>query len=163
MRRKIFVAVQITAFLVSVLFLVSCTSKPVSLSEVPVYTGAVEQTADKGIGATLAKNNQIDAAMRNAVGVGGKTEQKGYVLPKETTWAQVKDFYDSKLKSSGWAAGGGGKAGNIANDVMNVVNQNNPMMQTAIWAKGKQNLTVMLVTNPVNKTEKNLILSLSTN
>ena len=162
MKRKMLVAVQAVALLVLIV-LAACSSKPVNLSELPVYTGAVEHSADKGgIGGTLANNNQIDAAMRNAGGVGGNTEQKGYRLPKETTWDALKRFYDEKLISSGWKGGAGGKAGNMATEIMNVANQNNPLMQTAIWSKGKQTLTIMLMTNPINKTEKDLIFSLST-
>lgn len=163
MKRRLSVAVRV-GVIAALFALVSCSSKPATLSELPVFAGAVEHTADKGgIGGTLAKNNQVDAAMRTAVGVGGKTEQKGYRLPKETTWEDLKGFYEGKLSASGWKSGAGGKAGNVAADVMNVVNQNNPVMQTAIWARGKQTVTIMLMTNPITRTEKDLIISLSTN
>ncbi len=155
--------IALTSLVIAMIVTAACSSKPLSLDDVPAYPGAVVHTAEQGgIGATLDKNMQTDAAVRKAVGVGGSTQQKGFRLPNNATWDDVKRFYDDKMKAQGWASGGGGKAGDMVSGVMDAVNQNNPMSQTAIWAKGKQNLTIIMVTNPINKTDKDLLISLST-
>jgi hypothetical protein len=148
--------------IVAAIVLTAC-SGPVSMTDLPVYPGATEHKEGQSpVGNTLAKNAQTDAAMRSAVGVGGKTEQKGYRLPKAAKWDDVKRFYDDKLKAAGWSSGTGGIMGGMASDVMNVANKSNTQSQTALYSKGKQSLTVIVVASP-KKGERDLLLSLSTN
>lgn len=62
--------------IVAAIVLTAC-SGPVSMTDLPVYPGATEHKEGQSpIGNTLAKNAQTDAAMRSAVGVGGKTGGK---------------------------------------------------------------------------------------
>lgn len=139
-------------------------SKPVALAEIPAYPGATElKEGESALGASLGQNMRTDAAIRTAAGIGGKTEQKGYRLPANTTWFDVRSYYEAKLKDSGWSSGNGasGDAADMANNVLNAANSINPITQTAIWSSGNQTLTVTMITNPVQSTEKTVILSQS--
>ena len=135
--------------------------------DLPVYPGAVElKEGESAIGDTLAQNMEQDAAMREALGAlgSGSTGQKGFQLPTEATWEQVKAFYDKELTAAGWQSGLGGIAGNMVdvNAMMEAANQGNELFQTALWSKGKQTLTTVMVTDPTDQAKKELILSLST-
>lgn len=133
-------------------------------NDLPKFPGATELKAGEStIGNTLAQNMKQDASVRQAMGAGGKIEQKGFKLPGDANWEQVKNFYDKELKTGGWESGLGGVAGGFVdiNAVMGAANKGNDLFQTAIWSKGKQTLTVALVTNPTDKKQRELILSLS--
>jgi hypothetical protein len=131
-------------------------SAAATLNDIPAYPGATElKPGESNIADTLANNNQADAAMRGQVGVGGKTEQKGYNLPKDANWDQVKAFYDEKLKAGGWGTN------TLVSGIMDQANQGNDLFQTSNWQKGTQNVTVVMVVSPVNADEKQLIVSLS--
>jgi hypothetical protein len=149
--KKLFVSVlMLVALSLSACSMIGGTS-PVALGDLPAYPGRIADT--------LAKNGSTDAAMRNAVGVGGKTEQRGFSASKDTTWDAVKKFYDDKLTSTGWGA----PAGNaITNNILSQVNQQNDMFQTVIYSRGKQTLSVIRLADPISK-EVTLILSLTTN
>ncbi|HEX7502694.1 MAG TPA: hypothetical protein VF451_04680 [Acidobacteriota bacterium] len=137
----------------------------VASGDLPTYPGAVELKAgSSAIGGTLAQNMKQDAGLRQAMGAGGKIEQRGFTLPAGATWDQVKGFYDKELKAGGWQSGLGGAAGSFVdiNAVMGAANQGNDLFQTAMWSKGKQTLTVAVITGPIDKKERQLILSLST-
>jgi hypothetical protein len=136
-----------------------------SAGDLPKFPGATELKAGEStIGNTLAQNMKQDTAMRTAMGAGGKTEQLGFQLPGDATWEQVKSFYEKELKVSGWESGLGGVAGGLVdiNAVMGAANQGNDLFQTAIWSKGKQTLTVAMLTNPTDRKKQELVLSLST-
>jgi hypothetical protein len=136
----------------------------VTSGDLPKYPGAVELKAGETvIGNTLAQNMKQDEAVRKAMGTGGKIEQKGFKLPADAQWDQVKGFYDKELKAGGWESGLGGVAGGFVdvNAVMGAANQGNDLFQTAIWSKGKQTLTVAMVTSPTDRKDRELILSLS--
>ncbi len=157
-----------------VLTLLACNSilpfggSAVAIKDLPAYTGATElKEGESNIGNTLAKNMEQDAAIKKAMGNlggGGKLEQRGLQLPAEATWEQVKSFYDKQLGDSGWKSGLGGLAGGLVdvNAVMGAANQDNDLFQTAIWSKDKQTLTLVMITDPTDKTQKQLIMSLST-
>jgi hypothetical protein len=135
-----------------------------SAGDLPRFPGATELKAgESAIGNTLAQNMKQDAAMRQALGAGGKTEQSGFKLPGDATWEQVKSFYDKELRASGWESGLGSIAGGFVdiNAVMGAANQGNDLFQTAMWSKGKQTLTVAMITNPRDKKQRELLLSLS--
>ena len=137
----------------------------VTSGDLPTYPGAAELKAGEStIGNTLGKNMKQDAALRQAMGTGGKTEQRGFKLPAGTTWEQVKSFYDKELKAGGWESGLGGAAGNFVdiNAVMGAANRGNDLFQTAIWSKGKQTLTVSMIADPTDRKQQELVLSLST-
>lgn len=165
---------SIQPFLISlvVLTLLACNSllpfggtSAVAMSDLPAYPSAVElKPGESVIGDTLADNEAQDAALRQAAGVGGQTEQRGFQLPAEATWDQVKGFYDKELTAAGWQSGLGGIANNFVDvdAVLEQTNQSNEAFQTAIWSKGKQTLSVVMITNPTDATKKELILSLST-
>jgi len=144
--------------LVSLFVLAACGgSSKVSLNDLPVYPDAVElKEGESVIADTLADNNQTDAAFRGQLGLGGSVEQKGFSLPADTSWDDVKAFYDEKLKADGWGTN------NLVSGIMEQANQSNDRFRTANWQKSKQNLTVMMVASPVNPDEKELILSLAT-
>lgn len=146
------------------LIVLCCCGGDVGSGALPRFPGASELKAgESAIGSTLAKNMEQDAAMRKAMGAGGKTEQLGFRLPGDATWEQVKEFYERELKAGGWESGLGGVAGGFVdiNAVMGAANQGNDLFQTAMWSKGKQTLTVMMVTSPTDRRQRELILSLS--
>ncbi|NTV63513.1 MAG: hypothetical protein HGA65_08260 [Oscillochloris sp.] len=151
------------ATLASAMLLGACGSKPVTLADLPVYEGATElKPGESNLADTLQQNGQQSTAMGQALGAGGSTEQKGFDLPAETTWDQVKTFYTDKLKASGWAEGMSGPGASIANQALSQVNQGNDLFQMTIFSKDKQTLTVMRVADPTDATKVQLILSLST-
>ena len=113
--------------------------------DLPVYPGAVElKEGESTIGDTLAQNMEQDAAIREALGAlgSGSTEQKGFQLPAEATWEQVKAFYEKELTAAGWQSGLGGIAGNMVdvNAMMEATNQSNewfshdPWITTSTWS-----------------------------
>jgi hypothetical protein len=139
------------------LLLAACGgSPPATLADIPAYPGTVElKPGESNIADTLAKNNQTDAALRTQLGTGGKTEQKGYGLPKDAKWDQIKSFYDEKLKAGGWSTN------SLVSGIMEQANQGNSLFQTANWQKDKQNVTIVRVTSPLNAYDKQLLISLS--
>jgi hypothetical protein len=127
-----------------------------TLGDIPAYPGAVElQAGASTIADTLASNNQADAAMRQQLGVGGSTEQKGYSLPRDTSWEQVKGYYDEQLKAAGWGTN------SMVSGIMEQANQGNELFRTANWQKGGQNVTVVMLTSPTDAAQKELVISLS--
>ena len=156
--------VMLSAVLSVLLFILSACGGKAAAGDLPRFPGATQLKAgESAIGDTLAQNMKQDAALRQAMGAGGKTEQIGFRLPGEATWEQIKSFYDKELKAGGWQSGLGGVAGGVVdiNAVMGAANRGNDLFQTALWSKGKQTLTVSMTTNPINKTQRELILSLS--
>ena len=139
------------------LLLAACGgSPPATLADIPAFPGAAELKAgDSNIADTLANNNQADAALRAQLGTGGKTEQKGFSLPSDAKWDQIKSFYDEKLKASGWGTN------SLVSGIMEQANQGNDLFQTANWQKDKQNVTIVMVTSPTDNAQKQLIVSLS--
>lgn len=127
---------------------------PATMNDIPAPPNAT--ALDANIANTLASNMQQDAAMRQAMGAGGKTEQKGYSVPKDTQWDAVKSFYADKLKAAGW------ETNSMVSNIMAQANAANPMYQTEMWKKGNQTLTVILLADPVSQ-DKQVLLSLSTN
>jgi hypothetical protein len=47
------------------------------------------------------------------------------------------------------------------NALMKTTNEGNDLFKTAIWTKSKQTLTVVMVTDPTDAKQKQLLLSLS--
>ncbi len=145
------------------LLLAACGSAPATIADLPVYPGAVElKPGESAIGDTLQENMQQDAAMREAMGVGGSTEQKGFTLTADASWDAIKSFYSEELKAKGWQEGAGGPGGAMASQMLEQVNQGNELFQTAMYSKGNQVLSVIRVANPVNPDQVELVLSLST-
>ena len=136
-----------------------------TLSDVPVYPGATELVeGESNIADTLAKNVEQNEAMKQAMsGMGSTIDQKGFQLPAEATWEEVKAFYGKELEAAGWSSGLGGIAGGFVdvNAVMEAANQGNDLFQTTLWSKDKQTLTAVMVTDPTDTTQKQLIFSLS--
>ena len=133
------------------LVLVACGGgAPATLADIPAYSGANElKPGESTIADTLVQNMQQSQAM------GAKIEQKGYNLPKDAQWEKVNSFYEEKLKASGWATN------STINSVMAQANAGNDMVKVANWQKGKQNLSIIMVTDPINPDTKQLILSLA--
>jgi hypothetical protein len=151
------------ALAVVILMMPGCGGNAAS-SDLPKYPGAIElQAGETAIGNTLAQNMKRDEAMRKSMGAGGKIEQKGFQLPADAQWEQVRGFYEKELKAAGWKSGLGGVAGGFVdiNAVMGTANQGNDLFQTAIWSRGKQTLTVAMVTSPTDRKQRELLLSLS--
>ena len=150
--------VQVIAVALIAAVLSACAGAPsaATLNDMPAYPGAVElKPGESTLGDTLAQNNQADAALRGQLGTGGKTEQKGFSLPQDTKWDAVRGFYDEKLKGLGWGTD------SMVSGIMEQANQNNDMVKTALWKKGTQTVTVIMVTSPTDATDKELVLSLS--
>lgn len=158
MKGKISFITLCAAAALLVLALAACGgSAPATVNDLPAYPGASELKAGSStIGDTLAKNMQTDAGLRQAIGSGGKTEQKGFTLPKGTAWDAVKKFYDDKLKAAGW-----GEPNSMVSNVLAQVNQSNDAFQTATYTRGNQTLAVIRLVDPISN-EVTLILSLST-
>ena len=151
--------------LVLLLFLAACGGGTVTVNDIPAYpeAQALEPGTDP-VADTLVDNMMQDAQIRDSVNVGGQIEQKAYRLPAGTSWSDVESFYNNQLGDEGWENGLGGIAGNIAGDVMSTVNEGNDMMQTGIWSKGKQTLTLVRVAESVDENGTFLlIMSLATN
>lgn len=148
----------VTLTLIAIALLAACGgSPPATLSDIPTYPDAVElKPGESTIGDTLAQNNQMDTALRGQLGVGGKTEQKGYRLPKDVQWDQVKGFYEEKLKAAGWSSN------SLVSGIMEQANQGNDLFRIVNWQRGSQNVSVIMLTSPTNADEKELIISLST-
>ena len=153
--RKQFAAVLLVLSLLGLL--AACGgSSPATLADIPAYPGSKElQPGESTIADTLANNNQTDAAMRARLGTGGKTEQKGFDLPNDANWDQIKSFYDEKLKAGGWGTN------NLVSGIMEQANQGNELFRTANWQRNSQNVTIVMVTSPVDGSQKQLIVSLS--
>jgi curli biogenesis system outer membrane secretion channel CsgG len=153
-RTKLFTAVLIV---LALSMLAACGgTAPATLSDIPVYPDAVElKPGESPIANTLAQNNQNDAALRAQLGTGGKTEQKGFNLPKGATWDQVKSFYDDKLKAGGWSTN------SLVSGIMDQANQGNDLFHVANWQRGTQNVSIVMVTSPTNADEKQVLVSLS--
>lgn len=133
-------------------------SSPVGINDLPVYPGAIELKAgDSRIADTLANNSQQISALSQSAGVGGKTEQKGFSLPKDAAWDAIKKFYDDKLKSAGWS-----EPNSMASNILAQVNSQNDAFQTVIYTRGNQNLSVLRVMLDPTTKDMALIYSLST-
>ncbi len=156
MSKKLFVVISLAALLM--LALTACGgSSPVSANDLPAYPGATELKAgDSKLAATLSQNSQQITSLTQAAGVNGKTEQKGFALPKDASWDAVKKFYDDKLKSAGWAEPGG-----VTGNVLAQVNGMNDSFQTATYNRGNQTLSVIRLVDPISK-DITLIFSLNT-
>ncbi len=156
MSKKWLVVLSLAALLM--LALTACGgASPVTANDLPAYPGATELKADDSkLAATLSQNSQQITALTQAAGVNGKTEQKGFALPKDATWDAVKKFYDDKLKSTGWAEPGG-----ITGNVLAQVNGMNDTFQTATYNRGNQTLSVIRLVDPISK-DATLIFSLNT-
>jgi hypothetical protein len=156
---------NLTLLLAVVLLLVACGGQEATLSEAPVYPGATELKAGEStVGDTLAKNVEQNAALKQAMGGMGNTiDQKGFQLPAEATWDQVKNHYNQELANDGWKSGLGGIAASFVdiNAIMETANEGNELFKMAIWSKDKQTLTVVMVTDPADAMQKQLLLSLS--
>lgn len=158
---------QVKSLFVLVLALVSLSacnmfgiggSGTMGINDLPVYPGATEYKAgDSRIADTLAKNSQQSTALSQAMGAGGKTEQKGFALPKDANWDAVKKFYDDKLKSAGWS-----EPNSLASNVLAQVNAQNDAFQTATYQRGNQTLAVVRVMIDPTTKDMALIFSLNT-
>jgi hypothetical protein len=148
----------VLALILTLFTLAACgTPAAATLNDIPAFTGATElSAADGGVGGTLANNNQVDQQIRQSMGAGGKVEQKGFKLPAETTWDQVKKFYDEKLQAAGWSTN------SLVSGIMEQANQNNPVFRISNWQRNGQNVSVVLLTSPTDPQDKKLIVSLST-
>jgi len=156
MFKKVFVLLALAVVLM--LALTACGgASPVTANDLPVYTGAVAlQPGDSKLAATLANNSQQITALTQSAGVNGKTEQKGFSLPKDATWDAVKKFYDDKLTAAGWSVPGG-----VASNVLAQVNGMNDTFQTATYTRGNQTLALVRLVDPISK-DATLIFSLNT-
>ena len=151
---------------ISAILLTACGSgpAPVSIADIPSYTGAKElQPGNSPIATTLKNNEQQAAAM------GQKIEQKAFSLPKDATWDKLIAFYNEQLKAKGWKEGAaaGGLGSSMANDLvknaLSQANAGNDLFKTAIFTRGKQTLTVMRLAGATAKNEVQVLFSLNTN
>jgi hypothetical protein len=158
-------SVSIVVLMLAAVFLSACGGGGgVVVADLPVYPDAVALLpGDDPVADTLANNAEQDAALRTDLGVGGSVEQKAFRLPAGTTWDQVKTFFGGELEGDGWKSGLGGIGGDIASDALETANASNEYFQTAMWSKGKQNLTVIRSLDAQNPDQPYLILSLATN
>jgi hypothetical protein len=137
---------QMVTLLVVALFALSACggNEPVTLAAVPTFESAKELKPGEDPRAdTLAEN------MKQAGSMGANLEQKIFSIPQDTGWDSVKGFYDGKLTEGGWKAAS-----------MPVAMPANDMVQMSIYQRGNQNLTVMLLTEPISS-DKYLLYSLS--
>ena len=136
---------------------------PMAMSDLAAYPGSSElKPGESKIAETLKKNMEMDTQLRQAIGTGGKTEQKGFKLPADASWDKVKSFYADKLKAGGWAEGSGGAGGNMAANIMNTVNAANEVFQSGMFSRGSQVLSIFRMADPIDKSSVVMIASLST-
>ncbi|HNB52906.1 MAG TPA: hypothetical protein PK530_13235 [Anaerolineales bacterium] len=155
---------RILPLLLVVFVLAACGAKPVTIADLPVYPNATAlNPGDDPVADTLVQNMAQDAQIRTSVGVGGSIEQKAFRITSDASWDAVNKFFTDELTGNGWESGMGGPGGDIAGDILNQVNADNDVFQTAIFSKGKQSLTIMRVADPTNPDSLYLILSLATN
>lgn len=155
--------ITLLASLSLALLLAACGAAPATIADLPVYPGAVElKPGESAIGDTLQENMQQDAAMREAAGLGGSTEQRGFSLTADAGWDAIKGFYSEQLKAKGWQEGMGGPGGGMVSQMLEQANQGNELFQTAMYSKDKQVLSVVRVASPTDPDVVELILSLST-
>ncbi len=139
-----------------------CNESNISLADLPVCQGATELKADNSkLANTLQNNMETDKEIRQSMGplaVKGSVEQKGFSFPAKSQWKDIELFYNNQLTSMGWRIGLGGIAGKFV-DVNQAINAGgNKLSKTAIYSKGKQTLTIMMLSSP----DKYMLLSLST-
>ncbi len=125
-----------------------------TLASIPAPNGGTE--LDPNIAKTLGSNNTADALLRAQLGSGGSTEQKGYNLAADAKWDDIKKFYDDKLKGDGWGT-------NSTLDAALSAANANDLFKMANWQKGSQNVSVIMITDPIDTAKKNLVVSLTTN
>jgi len=155
---------RILPFVLLVLVLAACGSKPVALTDLPAYAGAVAlQPGEDPVADTLAQNMEQNAQITSSLGVDSKIEQMAYRLPADTSWDDVLAFYKKELEGSGWKSGLGGPGGDIAGDILNQANAGNDLFQMSMFSKGKQSLTIIRTADPLNPSQPYLIFSLATN
>ncbi|MCA9982070.1 MAG: hypothetical protein KDD89_14600 [Anaerolineales bacterium] len=147
------------------LSLSACGGGNVTVADLPTYPDAVRlQAGEDPIADTLAQNMAQNAAMTSGMGgLGGSIEQVAFRLPAGTTWDDLNGFLSRELKAAGWSEGMGGPGGNLASQALASANAGNDMVQTGMWNKGKQILTVYRLTDPNNVDQPYLIVSLNTN
>lgn len=124
-----------------------------TLASIAAPDGATE--LDANVAKTLGNNNAASAILSAQLGTGGKTEQKGYDLPADADWNNIKSFYDGKF-------GDWDKNSQLAS-ALDAVNSSNPLFKIANWQKDGQNVSVIMITDPIDATKKQLIVSLHTN
>lgn len=155
-------------FVVLALFF-SCDSKPVSLDNIDVYPGAMELKAGESrMGDTLAENVKTHRDLTKNMGplaAPSRLGQRGFRLPAEAKWEEVRKFYEENLEKSGWELGLGGIAGQFVdvNRVMATGNDENSLTRTVIFSRGNQKLTIIMTASPVNRKDKTLVFSLTSN
>lgn len=156
MKRTILLVSLIALVALSACSLIGGTS-PVTVNDLPAYPGATELKAgDSRLADTLAKNTQQITAMSQSTGAGGKTEQRGFALPKDATWDAIKKFYDDKLKSTGWSEN------SLVGNILSQVSTQTDALQMGLYQRGNQNLSVIrLMLDPTTK-DYALIFSLTT-
>lgn len=148
MHRQAALLRQSAALLVALLLLLSLAAcgpaaTPATLGDIPGYPEAKAlKPGENQMADTLAQNVQTAGQM------GQKLDQQMFTLPQAAGWDQVKSFYSDKLGGSGWSS--------TALPV-----PDNEMMQTSIWTRGTQSLTVMRITEPISK-DTFLLFSLAT-
>ena len=114
-------------------------------------------TSDEQMQEALAREGLTLAELRANIerGVVRKIVMQRDVQPKiEASEADVKAEYE-KLKASGWGTN------NLVSGIMEQANQGNELFRTANWQKNTQNVTIVMVTSPVDTATKQLIVSLS--
>lgn len=140
--------------------LAACGGRPppaVGMADVPAFPGAAEMKADNSAIAATLRNNEAQAQA-----TGQKIEQRGFTLPKGATWDKVKSFFTTELGARGWREGVGGALGSdIANQALAQANAGNEMVQTTIFSRGGQTLSITRLVGATKKDEVALILSLS--
>ncbi len=126
---------------------------PATLASIAAPEGATE--LDPNVAKTLGENNAASAILSAQLGTGGNTEQKGYNLPADAEWDSIKGFYDGEFDD--W------DTNSQIESALAAVNSSNPLFKIANWQKDGQNVSVIMITDPVDATKKQLIVSLHTN
>ena len=98
MFKRMSMAVVLALLITSVLTACGRAPAPVTLSQLPVFTGATESTNAARVrllGSVLALQLQTDSTIKS-------TEGKVYDVPAGTPWDAVKSFYSTALEKAGW-------------------------------------------------------------
>lgn len=162
--RSIKPLISFLGVLVMILALAAC-KRDVRISDLSVYPNSIELLVGPNSPFDLGKFIDDDGVIRHSFGAREKIEHRGFLLPEDVSLDAVKDFYQNQLNAQGWVREAGEIAGGMIdqllyNAMMKAKSNNTQYVQAYGWIKGKQTLTVtMVTTSTVNR--EILILALA--
>lgn len=75
-----------------------CGTEPVSISDIPVYPGAESMAP----GQNEMADGLADVIQESSGGEGVNVDIKLYSLPADTTWEDIKSYYNGEMAGTDW-------------------------------------------------------------